>query len=89
MKEPTLLETIPDLSTRKGHTIPTQLESHEGATYLQIFYSGGCTYVVPCGEVQNAEPWGYRGIHDGTTVVAWYLISVLRHDELDVDPKDL
>lgn len=91
MKEPKLLGSpLPDFTKgRRPMTVCTTLESHEGATHLGVYYMNGCTYVVPMGEAQNAEPWGYRGLLDTHEVLAWYLLGLFRHAELDVAPKDL
>lgn len=80
MKEPTMLKAqLPDFTKgRKPLEICTTLESHEGATHLLVYYMNGCTYVVPYGEAQNAEPWGYRGLHDSNYVLAWYLLALFR-----------
>lgn len=89
MKEPDLLHDVPTLVGHRPMVVCTTLESHEGATHLHIYYKTGNTYVVPCGEAENAEPYGYRGYHDATYVLAWYLRGQFTHDDLDVDPADL
>jgi len=53
-------------------TVNTGLTSDVGATTLDIYYDHGKTFVVPCGEVYNAEPWYYRGTELPSDVRRWY-----------------
>jgi hypothetical protein len=89
MKEPKLLKRIPDLSNNRPMVVRTNIDTGECARELHVYYQKGNTYVVPSGEAENADPWGYHGIMEFTDVLSWYLISVLRHDDMDVDPADL
>ena len=54
--------------------VPTGLDGSQGATELHVYSHLRQTFVVPCGEYQNAEPW----VFDSNVTPAFVLREYLK-----------